>query len=533
MNSQDETGAADGPSHDLTRREFLSGTGSAAVSLVPGQMIAGFGGSDGVLTPLALSLPDAGVMHSSDIPSWHIEYKEGSADSLREWVRSSDDRKIIREHSSKSMTVKAPLTDVGVQTLGIFRQRTRLTDGLRTQSYVKTIDRNIRVSYADPIGVLQDQSVWGFDISTLDLIQMSIASTSTPSPDGVAFDGDASETTMDQHKSDLGADAVSVDSSDLTIGVIDTGVNGGAVFEDSTGTSRILDESKNFITGETVRDAGLDAIADGNHHGTWCASCIAARAPTTDQSHHEGYLPKASILGLKALDDEGSGSTSNIADAIEYATDKGCDAICLSLGSPMWSEQLNSSLKYAAENGTVPVAAAGNDRFGSTWTATPADSEWAIAVSASTVGSAEERQSAYFANIGPDPGTSDFSDGETSGAVPDLAAPGMKTTALLPSGTKTLSGTSMAGPNVVGVVGLLKAAEGGLSYQEVYDRLTNYHQPLPKIAENEAAYGAPDIERAINKTPPDKPQSEAMTDTAENRSTSYEGYSNASGGILY
>jgi len=57
-------------------------------------------------------------------------------------------------------------------------------------------------------------------------------------------------------------------------------------------------------------------------------------------------------------------------------------------------------------------------------------------------------RSASFANVGPSPGTVNFSEGETSGVEVDIAAPGMAQEAQLDSGTTTLSGTSMAAPDV-------------------------------------------------------------------------------------
>lgn len=522
-------------STEVSRRQYLAG-GAAALSNpalvgVQASMLPGGWGSDDTVTPLARSLPDVGVTHGGDgQPSWYIRYTAGSRDSLKDWVDADADRRIVREHPGlNGMTIRASHADVGIR---VFFGRARPTSGLRERSYVDLIDRNITASLAEPIRRLDEPADWNWELSYAERFELLMRGQSRPASDGVAFDGDAEPSTMAQQQAALRADEVDVDTSTLTIGVIDTGIKPGAVYEDANGNTRILDASTSYITDETVGEDGIDAVHDGNDHGMWVSSCSAARAPTSNDANHEGYLPGASILAQKALNDDGEGSTADIAAAIEDAANEGCDVICLSLGSPFWSQQLDDALEYAVDQGTIPVAAVGNDRLGSTWPASPADSEWAISVSATTVAPPDERLVAYFANVGPDPGTADDSGGDSAGVVPDVAAPGMKTTALTPDGELTLSGTSMGAPNTLGAIGLLLASAGGLSYQDVRDRLETYHRPLPRVAVNEAHYGAPDVPRAIDQVEPEDPQSAAMTDEAERRSRSYEAMSDAHGGLL-
>ncbi len=82
---------------------------------------------------------------------------------------------------------------------------------------------------------------------------------------------------------------------------------------------------------------------DDNGHGTHVAGIIAGNGYSS-RGKYTGIAPQANILAVKALDSEGSGSTSNIISAISYVVNTrdtyGTKVINLSLGSPA-----NSSCK--------------------------------------------------------------------------------------------------------------------------------------------------------------------------------------------
>jgi len=79
-------------------------------------------------------------------------------------------------------------------------------------------------------------------------------------------------------------------------------------------------------------------------------------------------------------------------------------------------------------------------------------------------------RSASFANVGPSPGTVNFSEGETSGVEVDIAAPGMAQEAQLDSGTTTLSGTSMAAPDVAGAAALSSRRRASTTQPSAFER---------------------------------------------------------------
>ncbi|KDO19986.1 hypothetical protein SPRG_21435 [Saprolegnia parasitica CBS 223.65] len=83
---------------------------------------------------------------------------------------------------------------------------------------------------------------------------------------------------------------------------------------------------------------------------------------------------------------------------------------------------------------------------------------------------------AFFSSKGPTKYTG--ADGKPRNLVkPDIAAPGFFTRSAGIKATNEyvkMAGTSMAGPHVAGVVGLLKSSKADLTYEEVYAYVTKY-----------------------------------------------------------
>jgi len=182
----------------------------------------------------------------------------------------------------------------------------------------------------------------------------------------------------------------------------------------------------------------------------------------------------------------------------------------MSLGSAQWSEALADALADAAENGVFCVVASGNSRTSTTFVHSPADAEDGFAVNASNVpesGARDDTRISYFGNPGPDSGTEDFSKGASEGATPQLVAPGMAITAMLPSDQQTLSGTSMAAPQVAGAAAVLRASES-LDVETTRDRLTRTAHPIPNAGVTEAEHGLLDLQAALDDTEPDDDQAD-------------------------
>src|SRR5690606_35797663 len=116
-------------------------------------------------------------------------------------------------------------------------------------------------------------------------------------------------------------------------------------------------EGKSFISGESWD-------SDGNGHGTHCAGTAVGNSSGDGKRY--GVAHEADIFIGKVLSDGGSGSTSGIVDAIDWALEKNCKVISMSLGSPVGVGE-NPSLIFeragekALEKGCLLIAAAGND----------------------------------------------------------------------------------------------------------------------------------------------------------------------------
>jgi thermitase len=181
---------------------------------------------------------------------------------------------------------------------------------------------------------------------------------------------------------------------------------------------------------------------DLNGHGTHCAGIAAA--VTDNGIGIAGMAPNASILAVKVLDANGSGTLDNVASGIEYAADAGANVISLSLGGPSGSTTLQNAVDYAWNKGAVLVAAAGNN------------------------GSSAPTYPAYYSNVISVAAT-DSNDNKPSwsnyGSWVDVAAPGVNIYSTYPTNRYAyLSGTSMATPHVSGLAALL-AAQGRTNSQ--------------------------------------------------------------------
>jgi len=340
-----------------------------------------------------------------------------------------------------------------------------------------------------------------------------------------------------------GADEVSTNASGITVAVVDTGVNtaGGQVFGNGTRGSdlRIANASKDFIEDQTVNGSGIDAVADPNGHGTHVASTIAADYNGTE---HDGFAPNATILALRALDAEGSGSSADIAQAVRYAAAQDADVISLSLGSPTYSEEIVDAVENATEQGSVVVVAAGNSRQTTRWLATPADAPVDGVVSVAATNHSTNASNAavgYFSQLGDDPGTTDLSKGRTGGEDVTVSSVGMKLTAKTPDesgsvSSTTLTGTSMAAPTVSGAIAQALAANP--SWQDdpttVSEKVEATARPLPKATTQETGAGLLAVDNLVTDSEPEQEQSEAMTETAQEREIFWTWLSESSGGVL-
>jgi len=483
-------------------------------------------------------------------PSVIVQYENGSTapTALQDWANSTDQRQLVSlDNNTKEAVVAAPRDQLLQRTILGVTLPALFSDPLETRGYVERVDLNYRIERTPPVSNPLAESE--FEPQTVRPFGLFDPEFPT---EGLAFSGDVNATTLNVSRSATAVDQVSADGTGQTVAVIDTGANtaGGSLFSNGSavgGVTRIDNASKSFITNRSVNaTAGnYSAIEDGNGHGTWVASAIAANA---SGDTYDGMAPNASLLVLKALADDGSGSTSDIADAIRYAADNDADIISASLGSPVYSQPLVAAIDYAYDNGVqAVVVAAGNSRpTRSPGVASPGDYPPVITVGATNGSAPADAWSAYFSQVGPDSGAADLSEGATRGAGVDVAAPGFQVTAKTAStsgalSNETLSGTSMATPIVSGVLAAAMDANStlaGLNHTDIHDRVRNSSEPVPNAAEVEVGGGMVDADALANGNTNDTSQADAMTAGALQRDSYYttlgepEGFLGISLGVL-
>lgn len=200
---------------------------------------------------------------------------------------------------------------------------------------------------------------------------------------------------------------------------------------------------------------------DDQGHGTHVAGTIAAIA--NNGVGVVGVAPGARVLAIKALAADGSGTTSSIADGIDYAVQHGAKVINLSLGGPDDSATLRAAVNKAIEAGVLIVAAAGND--GTSQVNYPAGYPGVMAVGATT--STDAR--AKFSN---------------HGAWLAIAAPGERILGTVMDGYDAMSGTSMASPHVAAVAALVRGLHPDWSVQQVRQVLETTGDPVSGFADS-------------------------------------------------
>ncbi len=209
---------------------------------------------------------------------------------------------------------------------------------------------------------------------------------------------------------------------------------------------------------------------DGNGHGTHCAG--TAVGFLSDDGKRYGVANEAEIYIGKVLSDNGSGSTSSIIDGIDWALEKKCKVISMSLGAPTRVGE-NPSLIFenagekALEKGCLIIAAAGNDsKRPSTLrpVSCPANSRSIISIAAVDKTLSIARSSNAGLNSG------------TGGRI-DLAAPGVDIFSTFSKNApgnnlyKRLNGTSAATPHITGIAALLWEAYPNATPSEIWLKL--------------------------------------------------------------
>ncbi|MGC9535692.1 S8 family peptidase [Streptomyces sp. UG1] len=200
---------------------------------------------------------------------------------------------------------------------------------------------------------------------------------------------------------------------------------------------------------------GYDAIdndntaQDGHGHGTHVAGTVAGSA--------YGVAKKAKIVGVRVLNNSGSGTTAQVVAGIDWVARNAVKPAVanMSLGGGADSA-LDTAVRNAIASGVTFAVAAGNESTNAS-TKSPARVTEAITVGATTSSDAKASYSNY-------------------GSVLDLFAPGSSITSTWnssDSATNTISGTSMASPHVAGAAALYLADNPTSTPAQVASALTS------------------------------------------------------------
>jgi serine protease AprX len=262
----------------------------------------------------------------------------------------------------------------------------------------------------------------------------------------------------------------------VTVALIDTGADG----EHKALAGKIV-AFKDFVNNQTES-------YDDNGHGTHCASLIAGDKGT-------GVAPGAKLVVIKVMDKQGACYLSDALKALDWCLENkeryGIRVVSFSVGgeSPSdGSSLLDEACNKMVENGLVMCVAAGNSGPAASSIVIPGDADNVI-----TVGAVDTSGTIFdLSSRGP------TADGDTK---PDLVTLGVDVVSALAgskNGKSSLSGTSMAVPQVSGAVALLLQARSDLAPADVKRVLLKTADDLgPAGVDNAYGFGALDLTGAL------------------------------------
>ena len=266
---------------------------------------------------------------------------------------------------------------------------------------------------------------------------------------------------------------VETDASSIIVAVIDTGIdythedlagNTWVNTSEANGTPGVDDDGNGYtddIYGYDFYNEDGDPF-DDNGHGTHVSGTIGAVG--NNGIGVTGVSWEVQLMGLKFLNESGSGYTSDAVRAVDYAREMGAQVINASFGGGGYSTAMHDAIEAFGDAGGIFVAAAGN--AGNDNDSDPSyPANYDLPNIISVAASDDDDELASWSNYGT--------------ASVDIAAPGVSILSTLPEdGYGTASGTSMAAPHVAGAAALVWAAHPDWTHQEVIDALLDYADPI-------------------------------------------------------
>ena len=250
---------------------------------------------------------------------------------------------------------------------------------------------------------------------------------------------------------------------------------------------------------------GLDEPYDDEGHGTAMSGIIVADGGL------KGVSIGVELLVAKAIDDEGQGDSSSVANSVDWCVQQGADIISLSLGGGQsigsgffTTDELEQSVDEALDSGVFVIASAGNDGEDDDGdVGSPGSIEDVICVGGVTrtgdiwSGSSEGDNDG---RLWPNP----ILPRNNPDKKPEMVAPGHEVPVLMASGVGNSgwwgwsSGTSAATAWVSGSLALLLQEDSGLqrenssgreSIESVKEAITQYSQMMDGQDSHDDHYG--------------------------------------------
>ena len=251
----------------------------------------------------------------------------------------------------------------------------------------------------------------------------------------------------------------------VTVAIVDSGVQmdhpdlAGKVWTNvgETANDGIDNDGNGFVDDvfgwDFVENDGVPQ--DGSGHGTHVTGIVGA---ANNEFGVTGVAYDAEIMVLRVLDDQGSGSSFSVAQAIRYAVNNGADIVNLSLGSAD-SRTIRNAVEYAEAHDVLIVVASGNAAAGE-----PGFPARYSSTRTNVLSVGAHNENLHLASFSNQVGESE--------AI-QIDAPGVSIYSTLLDGRYGfLSGTSMATPYVTGVAALVMSANPDLTSAQVRQFLT-------------------------------------------------------------
>ncbi|GAB2471328.1 hypothetical protein GCM10011375_37870 [Hymenobacter qilianensis] len=315
---------------------------------------------------------------------------------------------------------------------------------------------------------------------------------------------------------DLGVGrTIEQDGEGVYIGVLDTGLSDS--WRQYFPQERIATQyAKSFGGGGgergNVSDQPNKWEHDQNSHGTHVTSTILGF--NLNGTSINGVAPKATVIPVKVLNQNGSGWSSVVAQGIVHIADLKAGplknspvVINMSLGGPGLDAIEKAAIDYAIAQGVIIVASAGNS--GPAGMGYPG--AYAPVISVASAGlKAQGSIATWWLRLNvPDPTNpadffiSGFSSRQKPGQDLDVTAPGHNVVGpyQLNSGQLSyyfLSGTSMASPHVAGIVALMAQKNKTITAAQAESTLER--AALPMATPVEAGAGFITADAAVNAT---------------------------------